>query len=145
MRRIAVRWVLLTLAAACPLVLSAPAPAQQVAEARVDREYVLEAAMLGYRGVGGDIDGVRNPVLRATAGERVRITIVGVEVLPHDIALEQMGIRSAEVVDVGDRTSITFVAEHDDVYYCTIPGHRVAGMVGTFEIVEAGSTLAADA
>jgi hypothetical protein len=27
--------------------------------AAVDREYVLEATMLGYRGVGGEIDGVR--------------------------------------------------------------------------------------
>ena len=27
----------------------------------VDREYTLESTMLGYRGVGGEIDGVRNP------------------------------------------------------------------------------------
>ena len=31
------------------------------ANVRVDREYTLESTMVGYRGVGGEIDGVRNP------------------------------------------------------------------------------------
>ena len=34
---------------------------------------------------------------------------------------------------VGDRASITFTAERNDTYFCTIPGHRAAGMVGRFE------------
>jgi hypothetical protein len=61
-------------------VLGVPAVSAAVAQAPTadgqpfDREYILEASMLGYRGVGGDIDGVRNPVLRAKARERVRIT-----------------------------------------------------------------------
>jgi putative membrane-bound dehydrogenase-like protein len=130
--------------AIAPWAPHADAAAQAVESAAVDREYTLEASMLGYRGVGGDIDGVRNPVLRAAMGERVRITIVGVEVLPHDIALEGLGIKSTEVVEVGDRASITFTAERTDTYYCTIPGHRAAGMMGSFEIVSA-STLEAGA
>jgi putative membrane-bound dehydrogenase-like protein len=125
-------------------VLIPPASAQnQAAGDAVDREFVLEAAMLGYRGVGGDIDGVRNPVLRAAAGERVRITIVGVEALTHDVALEGMGIKSTEVLEVGDRASITFTAERNDTYYCTIPGHRAAGMVGSFEIAQEGAAAVA--
>ena len=94
--------------------------------------------MLGFRGVGGAIDGVRNPVLRAAPGERVRITIVGVEVLPHDLALEKAGVKTEEVVEVGDRASIDFVARENDVYFCTIPGHRAAGMEGRFEVREEG-------
>ena len=125
----------------CALILSAVvgAPtsvaAQAAADGAVDREFTLEASMLGFRGVGGDIDGVRNPVLRAAPGERVRITIVGVEVLPHDIALERMGVKSTEVVDVGDRASVTFVANGPDTYFCTIPGHRAAGMVGSLSVM----------
>jgi putative membrane-bound dehydrogenase-like protein len=101
-----------------------------------DREYVLEASMLGYRGVGGEIDGVRNPVLRAKEGEKVRITIVGVEAIPHDIALEKLGTETAEVTEPGQRLSLTFTAREDDTYYCTIPGHRAAGMEGKFEILQ---------
>src|SRR5690606_4608698 len=62
-------------------------PARLAAQSEpVDREYVLEASFLGYRGVGGEIDGLTNPVLRAAIGDRVSITIVGVEPLPHDIS-----------------------------------------------------------
>ena len=47
----------------------------------VDREYTLESTMLGYRGVGGQIDGIRNPTLWARTGETVRITIVNGELI----------------------------------------------------------------
>jgi putative membrane-bound dehydrogenase-like protein len=114
-----------------------PAPAQAQSVAAVDREYTLEASMLGFRGVGGEIAGVRNPVLRAEPGETVRITIVGVEVLPHDLKLEKLGAKTTEVVDVGDRASLTFTASEDDVYFCTIPGHRAAGMEGRIEVAHA--------
>ena len=114
-----------------------PALAQEAADA--DREYVLETNILGYWGVGGNIDGVRNPVLRAEKGETVRIVIVNVEALLHDIALETLQVKSEGVLDIGEQTDITFIAVEDDIYYCTIPGHRAAGMEGRFEIIrEAG-------
>ncbi|HEX7070535.1 MAG TPA: PVC-type heme-binding CxxCH protein, partial [Rhodothermales bacterium] len=127
----------LSIAAGCSgagVVTDAASPA----DAEVDVAFTLEASMLGFRGVGGAIDGVRNPVLRAAPGERVRITIVGVEVLPHDLALEKAGVKTEEVVEVGDRASIDFVARENDVYFCTIPGHRAAGMEGRFEVREEG-------
>lgn len=124
--------------------LLAPAPlAAQAAGA--EREFVLQATMLGYRGMGGEIDGVTNPDLRAALGERVTITIIGGDPLPHDIALENAGIVSS-VVNVDDRASITFVMEGPDTYYCTIPGHRAAGMVGSIELLtEPETELAAAA
>jgi putative membrane-bound dehydrogenase-like protein len=99
-----------------------------------DREYVLEASILGYRGVGGDIDGVRNPTLWARTGERVRITIVNAELMVHDIALETLNIKSPQILDKAARTNITFTATRSDVYYCSVPGHRLAGMEGRLEV-----------
>jgi putative membrane-bound dehydrogenase-like protein len=133
---------------ACSGTRPLPAPAPTHAEAAlpaepVDRTYMLEAWMLGYRGVGGDIDGVRNPVLRAAPGETVRLTLVGVEPLLHDVAMEQLGIKSAEVTAVGEQTHITFTAQENDVYYCTIPGHRAAGMEGRFEVIQPGEAVVA--
>src|ERR671921_29848 len=74
------------------------------------REYVLEATMLGYRGVGGEIDGVRNPTLWARPGETVRITMINGETMVHDVVLEKLGIKSAQILDKGASTSITFKA-----------------------------------
>src|SRR5690606_18313326 len=46
------------------------------------------------------------------------------------------GIKSGTLLERGSSTSITFTAISNDVYFCTVPGHRAAGMVGNFEIVE---------
>jgi putative membrane-bound dehydrogenase-like protein len=103
----------------------------------IDREYTLVASMLGYFAP----DGKRNPTLRAHKGDRVRITITNGETMTHDVALEKLGIKSGTLLEKGTSTSITFWAEADDTYFCTVPGHREAGMVGKFELVE-GDILA---
>ena len=97
-----------------------------------DREYALEATMLGFFAK----DGTRNPTLKANKGDRVRIKITNGELMTHDIALEKLGIKSKTIIEKGTTTSISFKAEQSDTYFCTVPGHRAAGMVGNFEVVE---------
>ena len=109
----------------------------------VDRDYTLQSSILGYKGVGGAIDGIRNPLLQAIEGETVRITIINAELLAHDIALVKQRVKSTEVLDVGEQTSITFTAKEDDTYYCTIPGHRAAGMEGKFQLIREGNAVVA--
>ena len=110
--------------------------AQTTGSPKVDREYTLIASILGYRGKGGAIEGIRNPLLQAKKGERVRITIINGETLTHDITMEKAGVKSETLNDEGSSTSITFVAEQSDTYYCSIPGHRAAGMEGRFQLME---------
>ena len=112
--------------------LSEVAYFQQPGTGKYDREYTLEATMLGYIGS----DGKRNPVIKASRGEMVRIKIVNGEFMTHDIALEKAAIKSKVLVEKGDTASIVFKADKNDVYYCTVPGHRMAGMVGKVEVVE---------
>ena len=119
------------------LVCARSLSSQSLARPALDRDYTLEASVLGYRGVGGDIDGIRNPVLFALTGDRVRITIVNTDLVLHDIALEAMNIRSPQVLDRGASANITFVAKKSDTYYCTIPGHRMAGMEGRLDVSDA--------
>jgi putative membrane-bound dehydrogenase-like protein len=99
--------------------------------ARIDRDYALEATMLGFFGT----DGARNPTLRANKGDMVRIKITNGELMTHDIALEKLGIKSKVILEKGSSTSIVFKAEENDIYFCSVPGHRAAGMVGNFEVV----------
>lgn len=99
-----------------------------------DREYTLRATMIGYTGMGGIFDGVLNPVLVAERGEIVKITIINGELMPHDIALENLGISSDIIIEEGVSTYIIFEAIEDDTYYCTIPGHRESGMEGQFRV-----------
>jgi putative membrane-bound dehydrogenase-like protein len=98
------------------------------------REYTLQATILGYKGVGGEIDGVRNPTLWAVTGDTVRITIVNGELMVHDVALEAHSVKSAQILDLGATTSVTFTAKASDTYFCSVPGHRAAGMEGRFEV-----------
>jgi len=100
----------------------------------IDREYTLESTMLGYRGIGGDIDGIRNPPLWARAGENVRITIVNGELMVHDLSLEKHNVRTSQILDKGATSSVTFKVKESDVYFCSVPGHRAAGMEGRFEV-----------
>src|SRR6218665_2433749 len=62
---------------------------------RIDREYALEATMLGYFGP----DGARNPTLKAHKGERVRIKITNGELMTHDISLEKLGLKSKVILE----------------------------------------------
>lgn len=119
------------------LVLTGPSagfaqPKPAATSQKVDRTFVLEATMLGYIAK----DGTRNPVLKARKGERIRITIVNGELMTHDIALEKLKVKSDVLVEKGSKTSIVFVAKESDTYFCTIPGHRQAGMVGKFEVTD---------
>jgi putative membrane-bound dehydrogenase-like protein len=127
--------IVLTIVGAARSDLSSQTPA-----ATADRVYTLEATMLGFRGVGGDIDGVRNPTLTALTGQTVRIIIVNGELMVHDIALETAGVKSPQILDRGVSTSISFVAKASDTYYCTVPGHRAAGMEGRLEVSDSPRT-----
>lgn len=100
--------------------------------ANYDRDYSLEATMLGYIAP----DGSKNPDLRANKGDVVRIKITNGELMTHDIVLEILGIKSKVLVKKGDTASIVFKADKSDTYFCSIPGHRAAGMVGKFVVVE---------
>ena len=113
---------------------------QAQATATPDREYMLETTILGYRGVGGEIDGVRNPTLWARTGEAVRITIVNGELMVHDIVIEKLDVRSTQILDKGAKTTITFKATQSDTYFCSLPGHRAAGMEGRIDVSDTPRT-----
>ncbi len=94
---------------------------------------------LVFIGVGGDIEGVVNPTLKVEPDAVVQITLVDGDGAQHDIAFPDFNSKSDLITGQGSSTTIVFRADKQGSfsYFCTVPGHRQAGMEG---LIEVGST-----
>lgn len=92
-----------------------------------------------YTGVGGDIDGVQNPTLEVEQGAVVEVTLTNASVLEHDLIFSELGAHGEHILE-GDTTVFAFEAGEtgEYTYYCSVAGHKEAGMLGTLIISEAG-------
>jgi len=117
---------------------AAKAPARQVTAYLSDAKYTLRSGIaegrMVFLGVGGTIDGKVNPILTAVEGQVVQVTLINGEGTEHDIVFPDQDARSPRVINKGASTSIVFRASKagDFVYFCDVPGHRLAGMEGQF-------------
>jgi plastocyanin len=68
------------------------------------------------------------------AGEDVAIVLTSTDVL-HDFAVDELDIHVAADADETVEGGLRAEDEGEYTYYCTVPGHREAGMEGTL-IVE---------
>lgn len=106
------------------------------AEGEYDVAYTLKTAMadgrMVYVGAGGAIEGVPNPELPAQPGDRIQLTLVNGDSMMHDLAIPELGGKSEMTMKLGDQVTVTVEASQTGtfVYYCTVPGHRQAGMEG---------------
>lgn len=89
-----------------------------------------------FMGVGGGIDGVIDPDLKVPLGANVQIVLIDGEGAEHDIVIPAFGVKTKHVVGPGTKTDITFKADKtgDFEYFCDLPGHKAAGMVGKFTV-----------
>jgi nitrite reductase (NO-forming) len=103
-----------------------------------DAKYTLRTGIaegkMGFLGVGGSIDGKANPVLTAAEGQIVQLTLINGEGTEHDIVFPDQDTKSPRVNGKGASTTIVFRATKsgDFLYFCSVPGHRLAGMQGQF-------------
>ena len=100
------------------------------------RTGIAEGRMV-YIGVGGDINGVANPPLTAHEGETVQINVINGEGAEHDIIIDQYGARSDRISTRNASSVVSFTADRSGefAYYCSLPGHRLAGMEGRVKIL----------
>jgi nitrite reductase (NO-forming) len=103
-----------------------------------DVRYTLRSGIadgrMVYLGVGGAIDGQVNPVLSAAEGQVVQITLLNGEGAEHDIVFAEQDARSPRITGKGTSTTVVFRAQKagDYIYFCSVPGHQLAGMQGQF-------------
>jgi nitrite reductase (NO-forming) len=127
--------------AAAPSAPAAAAPQAKsdgVAAYLTDAKYTLRTGIaegkMVFQGVGGSIDGKSNPILTAAEGQIVQLTLINGEGTEHDIVFPDQDAKSPRVNGKGASTTIVFRATKsgDFVYFCSVPGHRLAGMQGQF-------------
>jgi nitrite reductase (NO-forming) len=103
-----------------------------------DAKYTLRTGIaegkMVFLGVGGSIDGKANPVLTAAEGQIVQLTLINGEGTEHDIVFPDQDTKSPRVNGKGASTTIVFRATKsgDFIYFCSVPGHQLAGMQGQF-------------
>jgi len=111
-----------------------------------DQAIVLRALMTGYVGVGGAINGVVNPSLSLMKGSKVTIQMINGEDMPHDIVIDTPNgnkVASIKLYKVNETTSFVFSPLSNGIfnYYCSLPGHRSAGMEGVVFVGDTTSTI----
>jgi nitrite reductase (NO-forming) len=114
----------------------ADASAVYVPEVRITLRSGIAEGRMVYIGVGGSIDGEVNPTLSAAEGQIVQITLLNGEGAEHDIVIPDQNAASPRIAGRGTSTVLVFRAAKagDFVYYCDVPGHRLAGMEGRFVV-----------
>lgn len=104
----------------------------------------IASGRMVYIGVGGDINDQVNPSLTVHEGEMVQINLINGEGAEHDIVVDQYAARSGRIVAKGASSTISFSATRtgDFAYYCSLPGHREAGMEGLIKVLPGARSAA---
>jgi nitrite reductase (NO-forming) len=99
------------------------------------RSGIAEGRMV-YLGVGDDIDGKVNPTLMVHENEVVQINLINGEGAEHDVVIDQYAARSDRVLGKGASSTLSLAADKtgDFAYFCSVPGHREAGMEGRMQV-----------
>lgn len=85
--------------------------------------------------VAVDIDYAEAPA-EVPAGESTW-TLVNEGTIEHDVVIEELGDQLVVLAQPGESANGTVTLEPGDyTYYCSIPGHRAAGMEGTLTATE---------
>ena len=106
----------------------------------------LADGKLVFFGVGGSIEGVVNPQLKVKTGDVVKVTLVNGDGAEHDLSVPDFNVNTGRVIGKDTTSVIVFRADKagEYAYFCTVPGHRAAGMEGKL-IVGGGAPAAAPA
>lgn len=93
---------------------------------------------MAFIGTGGELEGQVNPTLNVPAGAVVEIVLVNGDSVLHNLVVDAFNAASEDVVQQGQETRLVFTAGEAGVfpYYCSVPGHRQAGMEGSLVVGE---------
>jgi len=107
-------------------------PAEYTPDVSVTLRTDIGSGGMSFVGVGGSIEGIHNPELHVKPGDIVQVTLIDGDGAEHDIAFPKFKALSDRVTGKGASTVVVFRADKKGSfdYFCTLPGHRAAGMAG---------------
>jgi nitrite reductase (NO-forming) len=96
----------------------------------------LAEGKMAFVGAGGEIEGVVNPTLRVAVGDVVQVSLVNNDGIEHDVAFPDFNAGTDRVNRKGASSVTVFRADKagEFAYFCTLPGHRQAGMEGKINV-----------
>jgi len=118
------------------LLVSACGQANQQNKVSYELKTGLADGKMVFIGVGGTIDGVTNPTLKAKVGDIIEIKLISGEGSEHDFTMPDFDVASPHVNGQGSSITVIFGVNKGGSfpYFCNIPGHRQAGMEGKFVV-----------
>ena len=92
----------------------------------------LADGKMAFVGVGGTIEGIVNPPLRVAEGDVVQVTLINNDNVEHDVVFPEFDAGTDKVARKGASSVTVFRADKggEFPYFCSLPGHRPAGMEG---------------
>jgi nitrite reductase (NO-forming) len=105
----------------------------------------LAEGKMAFVGVGGAIEGIVNPPLAVNVGDVVQVTLVNNDGIEHDAAFPDFKAGTDRIFRKGASSVTVFRADKagEFAYYCSLPGHRQAGMEGKLVVGGAPAPVAA--
>jgi nitrite reductase (NO-forming) len=105
----------------------------------------LAEGKMAFVGVGGNIEGVVNPALRVAEGDVVQVTLINGDNVEHDVVFPEFKAATDRVNRKGASSVTAFRADQagEFAYFCSLPGHRQAGMEGKIVVGGAKAQVAA--
>jgi nitrite reductase (NO-forming) len=99
---------------------------------------------MAFIGVGGEIEGKVNPQLKANPGDTVQITLINGDGVDHDFVIPDLNVASEHVMAKAASTVVVLKVDKEGefAYFCSVPGHRQAGMEGKLVVGKAASAPA---
>jgi nitrite reductase (NO-forming) len=96
----------------------------------------LAEGKMAFVGVGGAIEGVVNPPLQVAEGDVVQVTLVNNDGVEHDVVFPEFNAGTDRVNRKGASSVTVFRADKSGAfaYFCSLPGHRQAGMEGKLTV-----------
>lgn len=135
--------------AACevpPTGFAAPAPLSSSASAQPHvRHFVLRTHIADGRLVYEDEHGNVDPDLRVRVGDTVEVAIASSEGAEHDITFPELNVASKRFSGASGPATLRFVADRAGrfAYFCSVAGHKEAGMEGKLIVSGAAALPAA--
>ncbi|HEY7540452.1 MAG TPA: plastocyanin/azurin family copper-binding protein [Methylomirabilota bacterium] len=137
-----------------PRAQAKPAQAQGVSKKSPAAEYTptvrfrlrteLAEGKMAFVGAGGEIEGVVNPPLRVAVGDIVQVSLINNDGIEHDVTFPDFKAATDRVNRKGASSVTVFRADKagEFVYFCSLPGHRQAGMEGKITVGGAKAPVA---